>query len=56
MAIIIVYFFRTIIMPIAREFRPEAVLVSSGFDAARGHPPPLGGYEVSPECKLCILN
>lgn len=42
--------FRTIIMPIAREFRPEAVLVSSGFDAAQGHPAPLGGYQVSPAC------
>ncbi|XP_063421241.1 histone deacetylase 4-like isoform X6 [Mytilus trossulus] len=42
--------FRTIIMPIAREFRPEAVLVSSGFDAAMGHPAPLGGYQVSPAC------
>lgn len=37
-------------MPIAREFRPEAVLVSSGFDAAQGHPAPLGGYQVSPAC------
>ncbi len=37
-------------MPIAREFQPEIVLVSSGFDAAVGHPPPLGGYNVSAEC------
>ncbi|XP_050419187.1 histone deacetylase 4 isoform X2 [Patella vulgata] len=42
--------FRTVVMPIAREFRPEIVLVSAGFDAAKGHPPPLGGYEVSSTC------
>lgn len=42
---------RTIIMPIARDFNPDVVLVSAGFDAADGHPPPLGGYKVSPACK-----
>jgi len=42
--------FRTIVMPIAREFRPELVLVSAGFDAANGHPAPLGGYRVSSQC------
>ncbi|XP_022905538.1 histone deacetylase 4 [Onthophagus taurus] len=42
--------FRTIVMPIAREFNPDIVLVSAGFDAAEGHAPPLGGYRVSPGC------
>lgn len=42
---------RTVVMPIAREFSPDVVLVSSGFDAATGHPPPLGGYKVSARCK-----
>lgn len=42
--------FRTIVMPIAREFAPDIVLVSAGFDAACGHPAPLGGYAVSPAC------
>lgn len=42
--------FRTIVMPIAREFAPDIVLVSAGFDAAIGHPAPLGGYVVSPAC------
>lgn len=37
-------------MPIARSFNPDIVLVSSGFDAATGHPAPLGGYHVSPAC------
>lgn len=42
--------FRSIIMPIARDFDPEMVIVACGFDAAAGHPAPLGGYEVSPAC------
>uniref|UniRef100_A0A480WJP6 Histone deacetylase n=3 Tax=Sus scrofa TaxID=9823 RepID=A0A480WJP6_PIG len=42
--------FRTVVMPIAREFSPDLVLVSAGFDAAEGHPPPLGGYHVSAKC------
>jgi len=41
--------FRTIVMPIAREYNPEIVIVSAGFDAAAGHPAPLGGYKVSSE-------
>ncbi|KAG9353497.1 hypothetical protein JZ751_018099 [Albula glossodonta] len=32
------------------EFSPDMVLVSSGFDAAEGHPPALGGYKVSAKC------
>ncbi|XP_063707572.1 histone deacetylase 4-like isoform X2 [Culicoides brevitarsis] len=42
--------FRTIVLPIAREFSPDIVIVSAGFDAAVGHPAPLGGYVVSPAC------
>lgn len=42
--------FRTIVMPIAREYNPDIVLVSAGFDAASGHSPNLGGYVVSPAC------
>ncbi|NXH26913.1 HDAC7 deacetylase, partial [Myiagra hebetior] len=42
--------FRTVVMPIAHEFCPDLVLVSAGFDAAEGHPPPLGGYKVSAKC------
>ncbi|KAL7991445.1 hypothetical protein Chor_015701 [Crotalus horridus] len=37
-------------MPIAREFAPDVVLVSSGFDAVEGHPAPLGGYNLSAKC------
>lgn len=42
---------RIVVMPIAREFAPDLVLVSAGFDAAEGHPAPLGGYHVSAKCK-----
>lgn len=37
-------------MPIANEFAPDIVLVSSGFDAVEGHPPPLGGYTLTSKC------
>ncbi|TSK92924.1 Histone deacetylase 4 [Bagarius yarrelli] len=42
--------FRSIVMPIANEFAPDVVLVSSGFDAVEGHPPPLGGYRLTAKC------
>ncbi|XP_046390960.1 histone deacetylase 4 isoform X3 [Ischnura elegans] len=42
--------FRSIVMPIAKDFAPEIVLVSAGFDAAAGHAAPLGGYKVSAAC------
>lgn len=44
-------FCRTVVMPIANEFAPDVVLVSSGFDAVEGHPTPLGGYNLSAKCK-----
>ncbi|VDN98664.1 unnamed protein product [Rodentolepis nana] len=40
--------FRYIVLPVAKEFKPEMILVSCGFDAAPGHPANLGGYNVSP--------
>ncbi|XP_013875501.1 histone deacetylase 4 isoform X2 [Austrofundulus limnaeus] len=42
--------FRCVVMPIANEFAPDIVLVSSGFDAVEGHPPPLGGYTLTSKC------
>ncbi|KAL1022108.1 hypothetical protein UPYG_G00022280 [Umbra pygmaea] len=42
--------FRSVVMPIANEFAPDVVLVSSGFDAVQGHPPPLGGYTLTAKC------
>ena len=38
--------FHRLVMPIAREYGPELVLVSAGFDAARGDP--LGGMALTP--------
>lgn len=45
-------------MPIASEFAPDIVLVSSGFDAVEGHPPPLGGYTLTAKCeyKKCEIR
>lgn len=42
---------RTVVMPIANEFAPDVVLVSSGFDAVEGHASPLGGYRLTAKCK-----
>ena len=39
--------FHSVVLPIAYEFNPELILISAGFDAARGDP--LSGYCVSPE-------
>ena len=35
-------------MPVARQYKPDIVLVSAGFDAARGDP--LGGNDITPKC------
>ncbi|KAG8825535.1 Histone deacetylase hda1 [Serendipita sp. 399] len=40
------YAFQRVIMPIAMEFAPDLVIVSAGFDAARGDD--LGGCDVTP--------
>ncbi|KAI2617403.1 putative histone deacetylase A [Hypoxylon sp. NC1633] len=40
--------FQKIVMPIAREFNPDMVIISAGFDAADGDE--LGGCFVSPPC------
>lgn len=42
--------FRSVVLPIAHDFQPDVILVSCGFDAAAGHPAPLGGYRVTPAC------
>lgn len=44
--------FRSVVMPIANEFAPDIVLVSSGFDAVEGHPPQLGGYTLTSKCEF----
>jgi len=42
--------FRCVVMPIAKAFKPQIVLVSCGFDGTENHPKELGGYKVSPMC------
>lgn len=42
-------------MPIANEFAPDVVLVSSGFDAVEGHPSPLGGYKLTAKCEYSLI-
>ncbi|KAG5441882.1 Histone deacetylase 5 [Clonorchis sinensis] len=39
---------RCVVIPIGHEFKPDVILISAGFDAARGHGEALGGYSVSP--------
>ena len=39
--------FEAIVMPLCRQFEPDIVFVSAGFDAALGDP--LGGMQVTPE-------
>ncbi|KAI8984714.1 hypothetical protein BDF20DRAFT_861331 [Mycotypha africana] len=36
------------VIPIAKQFQPDMIFVSAGFDAAEGHPENLGGYNVTP--------
>ena len=40
--------FRCVVMPIAKAFKPQLVLVSSGFDGTEAHPKELGGYKLTP--------
>jgi histone deacetylase 6 len=42
-----VYAFERILAPILKEFAPEIILISAGFDAARRDP--IGGIDVPPE-------
>lgn len=39
---------RSVVLPIAHEFKPDIILISAGFDAAYGHDEALGGYSVTP--------
>ncbi|KAJ1898722.1 Histone deacetylase hda1, partial [Coemansia sp. IMI 209127] len=49
-----VYAFNNVVLPIAREFRPDMVIVASGFDAAICDP--IGECDVSPECYACMTS
>ena len=41
-----IYACNEFLFPIIREYQPEAILISSGFDSAKGDP--LGGIAVTP--------
>ena len=43
--------FRCVVIPVAKEFAPDIILVSAGFNATEGHPRTLGGYSVTPKCE-----
>jgi histone deacetylase 4/5 len=40
--------FETVLLPVARAWQPDLIVVSAGFDAALGDP--LGALEVTPAC------
>ena len=40
------YAWQRILIPMAKDFAPDLVLISAGFDAARGDP--LGGCNITP--------
>nr|QSX72313.1 histone deacetylase 4 [Halisarca dujardinii] len=42
--------FRSVVIPLAYEYKPDVILVSAGFNATEGHQHTLGGYSVSPQC------
>lgn len=39
---------RILVIPTVTEFAPDVVLISAGFDGAKGHDNALGGYHISP--------
>ena len=42
-----IFIFKELLLPIIKEFCPDLILVSSGFDSARGDM--LGGLDVLPK-------
>ncbi|MCJ8729134.1 hypothetical protein PDJAM_G00102770, partial [Pangasius djambal] len=42
--------FRTVIKPIAQQFSPDVILISTGFNTVDGHPTSQGGLRVSAKC------
>ncbi len=48
------YIFNRFLFPICKEFSPDLVIVSAGFDAAKGDP--LGGMSVEPEAYGYMLK
>ncbi|XP_021849863.2 histone deacetylase 15 [Spinacia oleracea] len=49
-----IFAFEHVVLPIAQEFVPDFIIISAGFDAARGDP--LGGCDVTPAGYACMTN
>ncbi|KAJ2546481.1 Histone deacetylase hda1 [Coemansia sp. RSA 1933] len=49
-----VYAFNRVVLPIAREFGPDMIVVAAGFDAAICDP--IGECNVSPGCYACMTS
>ncbi|KAJ1843108.1 Histone deacetylase hda1, partial [Coemansia sp. RSA 2708] len=47
-----IYAFKRLILPVAKQFRPDMIIVASGFDAAVCDP--IGECNVTPECYACM--
>ena len=47
---------RSVVMPVIRDFGPDLILVSAGFNSTSGHPSTLGGYSVTPKCEFIIID
>ncbi len=46
--------FSRVLLPIARQYKPQLILVSAGFDIAQGDP--LGGMNVTAEGFACLAR
>ncbi|KAJ2355969.1 Histone deacetylase hda1 [Coemansia erecta] len=49
-----IYAFKKLLIPVAKQFRPDMIIVASGFDAAVCDP--IGECNVSPECYACMTS
>lgn len=49
-----IFAFQHVVLPIAQEFAPDFIIISAGFDAARGDP--LGGCDVTPAGYACMTH
>ncbi|KAJ2172397.1 Histone deacetylase hda1, partial [Coemansia sp. RSA 353] len=49
-----IYAFKKLLLPVARQFCPDLIIVASGFDAAVCDP--IGECDVTPECYACMTS
>lgn len=48
------YAFEKVLIPIARQFGPDLIIISAGFDAAAGDK--LGDFKLTPDCYAWMTN